>query len=235
MKETVYTEADLGRPKKTLANTHKHLSADPRDASTHTTFLSASYSSCTHPLPNCSKMNPLQFSRFLAATPCRTSILRPSHAFRHLQAGRFAHTASSFAVQGRAYSIGTRAPSLLSLVASKLSAFRIPHTPSYFAMNAAHPTTSNSTSLLQMFSSKLLRATHRDARFGSSSSNWSNFRRTFDRHMENYVIWAILGVNGVVFVSWYVARANLVRYYASPCSTRTHCRNDRANETQVCT
>ncbi|TCD71327.1 hypothetical protein EIP91_011098 [Steccherinum ochraceum] len=80
---------------------------------------------------------------------------------------------------------------------------------SYSAMNATHLTTSNSPSFVQMISSKVLRATHRDVRFGSSSSSWSNFRRNFDHNMGQYVIWAILGINGMVFVSWYVARANL--------------------------
>lgn len=166
-------------------------------------------------------MNTLQFSRFLAAAPCRSS-MPPSQVFRHRQAGRYSHTASSFALQGRDYIVGAHSPSVLSTPASKLTAFRTPRTMSYFAMNATYPTTSNAPSLLQIFSSKVLRATHRDARFGSSSSNQSNFRRTFDRHMGNYVIWAILGINGVVFLSWYVARANLVRSVRVFIAARTH-------------
>ena len=78
---------------------------------------------------------------------------------------------------------------------------------------------SSTSSVLQFISSRISQATHRSGLKGFSRIRGSGhhyqppkgpFRRVIDSLPSGVIIWGILGINGLIFASWFVATANVV-------------------------
>ncbi|CAL1702286.1 unnamed protein product [Somion occarium] len=114
-----------------------------------------------------------------------------------------------------------RSAYLSSLLGSGLSRsaqhFRLPLT---FSSQATSFPTLESSSLLKFLSNNTLRATHksripqagrvRDPFRGPPPPRgpWQRFRQRIDSLPSQVFFWGILGLNGAVYLAWYVARSN---------------------------
>lgn len=90
------------------------------------------------------------------------------------------------------------------------------------------PSTLREQSVLQFLSSRLAQATHRSGIRGGRAGGgygggpqgpWQRLRARINAIPSNYIFWGIIGLNGLVFVSWNLAWAKYVRpvlhfYYA---------------------
>lgn len=82
------------------------------------------------------------------------------------------------------------------------------------------PSTLREQSILQFLSSRLAQATHRSGIRGGRAGGgfgggpqgpWQRLRARINAIPSNYIFWGIIGLNGLVFVSWNLAWAKYVR------------------------
>lgn len=104
---------------------------------------------------------------------------------------------------------------------SACSTFSTPaHTRAFHALRTP-PSVLPERSILQFLSSRISQATHRSGvRRGRSGGSygggpqgpWQRLRARINSIPSNVIFWGIIGLNGIVFVSWNLAWIKYVRY-----------------------
>lgn len=82
---------------------------------------------------------------------------------------------------------------------------------------ALSPAAVKPSSVLHFLRTRILQATHRSSRPRGSQSSWEPPRPSsswLQRTPGSTIVWGIAGLNGLVFIGWYIAKANYVSHWA---------------------